>query len=99
MLKIPYLVIFRLELEKTIVILNFSVFNLPKCYISCKKFFLKCKTKIVLFGYFWAGILKNNVEFEISILKYVNMQSFIQKQTNLKRGTKNTLLRYFWAAI
>ena len=35
-LKIPYLDIFRLELEKPIVMLNFSPFNLSKCNVSCK---------------------------------------------------------------
>ena len=136
--------IFKLELEKTIVMLHFSTFNLSKCNISCKKNFLKCRTKIVLFGYFWAGtrkryctvvfyyistliffqtkfcskleILKSgtnivltgyfglefentNVEFEISLLEFVNKQSFIQKQKLFKLGTKNTLLKYFGAAI
>ena len=37
--------------------------------------------------------------FEISIAEFVNMQRFIQKQKNFKLGTKNTLFRYFWAAI
>ena len=36
-LEIPYLAIFRLELEKTIVMLDFTTFNLSKCHISCKK--------------------------------------------------------------
>ena len=135
--------IFRLELEKAIVMLDFSTFNLPKCNISCKNNFFECKTKIVLFGYFWTGTRKSyyivvflhhtlkffqtkfcpnikilkfatkivligyfgqefqktNPEFKISILEFVNMQSFIQKQKKFKLGTKNTLLRYFSAAI
>ena len=135
------MVIFRLELEKTIVMLKFSTFNLSKCNISFKKkIFFKCWTKVVLFGYFWAGTRKSylfyistlkffqtkfcpkikifkfgtkivligyfglefqktNVEFQISILEFVKMQSFIQKQESFKLGTRNTLLRYFWAAI
>ena len=36
-LKIPYLAIFRLELEKSIAMLDFNTFNLSKCNISCKK--------------------------------------------------------------
>ena len=96
------MVIFRLELEKTIVMLNFITFSLSKCNISCKKNFFKCRTKIFLFGYFWAGTRKSyctvvflnqhpqNIEFEISILEFVNMQSFIQKQKTFKLGTKNT---------
>ena len=55
-------------------------------------------TKIVLIGYFGLEFQKTNVEFEISILEFVNMQSFIQKQKKIKLGTKNTLHRYFWAA-
>ena len=135
------MVIFRLELEKTIVMLKFSTFNLSKCNISFKKkIFFKCWTKVVSFGYFWAGTRKSylfyistlkffqtkfcpkikifkfgtkivligyfglefqktNVEFQISILEFVKMQSFIQKQESFKLGTRNTLLRYFWAAI
>ena len=137
------MIIFRLELEKAIVMLDFSTFNLPKCNISCKNNFFECKTKIVLFGYFWTGTRKSyytvvflhhhpqifstkfcpkikilklatkivligyfgqefqktNLEFKISILEFVKMQSFIQKQKNFKLGTKNTLLRYFSAAI
>ena len=58
-LKIPYLAIFRLELEKTIVMFDFSTFNLLKCNISYKKNFFKCRTKIVLFGYFLAGTQKS----------------------------------------
>ena len=135
--------IFRLQLENTFVMHNFSTFNLSKCNVSCKKTFLnvgpklfylgifglelrkatllwifyistpeffqtkffpkikilKLGTKIVLIGYFGLEFQKTNVEFEISILEFVNMQSFIQRQTIFKLGTKNTLLRYFWAAI
>ena len=36
-LKIPYLAIFRLELENNIVMLDFTTFNLSKCNVSCKK--------------------------------------------------------------
>ena len=60
---------------------------------------LKFGTKIVLIGYFRLEFQKSNVEFQISILEFVNMQSFIQKQKKIKLGTKNTLLRYFWAAV
>ena len=120
-MKIPYLAIFGLELEKTIVMFNFSSFNLSKCNISCKKTFLnvglklfylgvfvlelekatelwffyistvnffqtklcpkikifKFGTKTVLIGYFGLEFQKTNVEFEIGILEFVNMQSFI----------------------
>ena len=35
--KTPCFVVFRLELEKAIIIIDFSTFNLSKCNISCKK--------------------------------------------------------------
>ena len=96
MLKIPYLAIFRLELEKTIVMLNFSVFNLPKCYISCKKFFFKFKTKIVLFGYFWAGTRKN---YCAKVFLHQHPQffqtKFCPKIKIFKFGTKIVLIGYF----
>ena len=39
--------------------LDFSTFSLSNGDIYCKKNFFKCRKKIVLFGYFWAGIWKN----------------------------------------
>ena len=96
-----YLGIFGLELGKATLLWFF--------YISTLEFFqtkfcpkikiLKLGTKLVLIGYFGLEFQKTNVEFEMSILEFVNMQSFIQKQTIFKLGAKNTLLRYFWAAI
>ena len=90
--------IFGLELEKATVLWFF--------YISTYKFFqikfcpkikiLKFGTKIVLIGYFGMDFQKL---LNFSILEFVNMQSFIQKQRNFKLGTKNTLLRYFWTEI
>ena len=99
--KLFYLGIFGLKLEKPTVLWIF--------YISTLKFFrtkfcpklkvLKFGTRIVLIGYFGLEFQKTDVEFEINILEFVNMQSFIQKQNIFKRGTKFTLLRYFGAAI
>ena len=96
-----YLGIFGLELKKATILWFF--------YISTLKFFqskfcpkikiLKFETKIVLIVYFELEFQKTNVEFEITILEFVNMQSFIQKQQIFKLGPKNTLLRYFLAAI
>ena len=73
--------IFGVELEKATVLWYF--------YISTLKFFqtklcpkikiIKFATKIVLIGYFGLEFRKTNVEFEISILEFVNMQSFTQK--------------------
>ena len=99
--KLFYLGILGLELEKATVLWLF--------YISTLKFFqikfcpntniLKFRTKIVLIGYLALEFQKTNVKFEISILEFVNMQNFIQNQKNFKLGTKDTLLKYFWAAI
>ena len=54
---------------------------------------LKFGTKIALIGYFGLEFQKPNVLFKISILEFVNMQPFIQKQKSFKLGTKNTLFR------
>ena len=43
---------------------------------------------MVLIGYFPIDLQKSNAIFEISILKFVNMQSFIQKQENFKFQSK-----------
>ena len=77
--KLFYLGIFGLELEKATVLWFF--------YISTLKFFqekfcskrkiLKFGTKVVLIGYCGLEFKKTNVKFEISILQFVNMQSFI----------------------
>ena len=55
--------------------------NFPKHKISSKKKILKFGTKIALTGYFGLDFQKTIVVFEISILAFVNMQRFIQKQT------------------
>ena len=49
---------------------------------------LKFETKIALIGYFGLKFQKANVVFEISILEFVNMQSFIQKQKTLNLRPK-----------
>ena len=81
---------FRLELEKTIVMFDFTTFNLK---------IIKFGTKIALIRYFGLEFQKTNVVFEVNILEFVSMQRFVQKQKNFKLGTKNTLFRYFWVAI
>ena len=45
-------------------------------------------TKIVLIRYFRLKFQKTNIEFEISILEFVNMQSFVQKQKKLNLRPK-----------
>ena len=49
---------------------------------------LKFGTKTALIGYFWLEFQKSNVVFEISILEFVNMLIFMQKQENFKLGSK-----------
>ena len=81
-LKIPYLAIFWLEIEKAIVMLDFSTFNLLKGKVSCKKKdFLKYKTKIVLFGYFLAGTRKSYcaVAFSHQQPQFFYKKNFVQK--------------------
>ena len=88
--KLFYLGTFGLELEKATVLWFF--------YISTLKFFqtkfcskikiLRFGTTIVLIGYFRLKFQKTNVEFEISILEFVNMQRFVQKQKKLNLGPK-----------
>ena len=92
-----YLGTFGLELEKATVLWFF--------YISTLKFFqtkfcskikiLRFGTKIVLIGYFRLTFQKTNVEFEISILKFVNIQSFVQKQKKLNWRPKIPYLGIF----
>ena len=49
------------------------------------------------FGYFGVEFQKSDFVFVISILEFVNMQSFMQKQETFKLESKNTLFRYFRA--
>ena len=79
--KWSYLGIFGLELEKATVcsILHQhpQIFPNTKSRPKIKTF--KFGTKAALIGCFGLEFQKTNVVFEISILKFVNMQSFIQK--------------------
>ena len=68
----PYWATFRLELVKTIVMLDFKTFNVSKCNISCKK---KCFLNVGL-KLFYLAIFALEIEeatvlwlFYISILK------------------------------
>ena len=58
--------------------LDFGTFNLPKCNISWKKTF-KCRTKIVIFGYFWTGAQKASVlwYFTSAPPKFFQIQNFL----------------------
>ena len=98
-LKIPYVATFRQMFEKAIVRLDFSTFNLSKCNISCKKYFFKCRNKIVSFGYFWAGTRNTRfqtkrkiLEFMTRIVLIVYFRLDLQKSmSNLKPASSNLL--------
>ena len=93
-----YLGIFGLELEKATLLLYFTSAppNFSKQKIWSKIKILTFVTKIPLIGYFGLEFLKTNVVFEISILDFVNMQYFIQKQKKtLNLGAKISYLHVF----
>ena len=79
--KLFYLGTFGLELEKATVLWFFYISNLKFFQTKfCSKIkILRFGTKIVLIRYFRLKFKKTRVEFEISILKFVNTQSFVQK--------------------
>ena len=56
---------------------------LPNTAFRPKIKILKFGTKIALIGYFGLEFQKTSVVFEISILEFLKMQSFIQKQKKL----------------
>ena len=74
-----------------------QIFRNTKIHSKVKA--LKFGTKSTLIGYFGLEFKKANILFEISLLEFANMQCFIQKLKKNKLRTKNTLFRYFWAAI
>ena len=60
-MKIPYLAIFRLELEKTVVMVDFITINLSKSKISCKKIFLNLEPNLSHLGIFGLELEKTTV--------------------------------------
>ena len=90
---------FRLELEKTIVMLDFTTFNLLKCNISCKKNFFKFRTKFILFWYFWARIWKQYCHIWNQHLRVCQTAKFREKMKIPRFVTKNVLFGYFWVRI
>ena len=87
----PYWAIFRLELVKTIVMLEFKTFNVSKCNISCKK---KCFLNVGL-KLFYLAIFALEIEeatvlwlFYISILKSFQTKFCPPPKKILKCGTK-----------
>ena len=73
---------------------------LLKCKVSCKTKNFEFETKnILLLGYFYTRIWKTIVIFEISIFKFVKMQSFMLEKRNFKFETKIVLSGNFWTGI
>ena len=68
---------------------------LPNVIFHSKIKILIFGTKIALIGYFGLEFQKTNAIFEISILEFVNMQSYIQKQKTLNLGPKIPYLGIF----
>ena len=68
---------------------------LPNTKFCPKIKILKFGTKIVLIGYLGLEFQKTNAVFEISILKFVNMQRLIQNQKTLNLGPKIHYLGVF----
>ena len=56
---------------------------------------LKFETKVTLIGHFGLKFQKTNVVFEITILEFIYIQSFIQKQKTLNLGPKKPDLGIF----
>ena len=89
-LKLSYFGIFGQDLNKATVLWYFtsapSNFSIHKTPFKIK--ILKFGDKIALIGYFGIEFQNTNVVFEISILEFVNMQSFIQKPKTLNLRPK-----------
>ena len=94
--KMSYLGIFGLEFKRKLMLyLKSAPSNLPK-YREIMKI-PKFGTKSVLFGYFWARILKSychtwNQHLQISVI----VKLFEERKIS-KFGTKNALFGHFWA--
>ena len=96
-LKLSYFGIFGQDLNKATVLWYFtsapSNFSIHKTPFKIK--ILKFGDKIALIGYFGIEFQNTNVVFEISILEFVNMQSFIQKPKTLNLRPKIPYLGIF----
>ena len=81
----PYWAIFRLELEKTTVMLDFKTFNVSKCNISCrKKFFLNAGLKLFYLGIFGLEIEEATVLWLFtSASSNFYKRNFVQKEKSL----------------
>ena len=78
-----------------IVIFGISIQELQKTVHAKQKNKINFGTKIALFGYFGLQVWKSIVIFEISILEFVKMQSFVQYSKSLTLGPKMSDLGVF----
>ena len=103
----PYLDIFGLEFQKTIVIFEVSTLEFVKFQNFVKKW--KCLnfgmkmpkfgTKYTLFGYFCARILKNICHIWYQHPQTSVTAKLLEKMKRPTFGTKNTLFRHFITGI
>ena len=98
-LKIPYLHIFGIEFQKTIVIFEIStkICQFAKFHEIMKMF--NFRTKNTLIGGFWPGTLKNQCHIWNQHLRVFLISKFREETKMPKCGTKNAVLRYIWARI
>ena len=97
--KKPYLGIFKLQLEKAIVIFEISTRK-----FASKQIFVQNKKKLQmwdqitnsLFGYFWAAVLKNYCYIWNQNSQNCQNAKFSTKIKILTFGIKTALFEYFW---
>ena len=99
-LKISYLVIFRQEFRKTIIVIWNQHPRICLIAKSRKKTKMsKFGTKNALFGYFWTRILKNYSHIWNQHPRLCLISKFREKIKMPKFKTKNALFGYFWVRI
>ena len=100
--KKPYLGIFKLQLEKAIIIFEISTLK-----FASKQIFVQNKKKLQmwdqipnsLFGYFWAAVLKNYCYIWNQHSRNCQNAKFCTKIKILKFGSKNALFWNFWIVV
>ena len=97
--KKPFLNVLDWNLKKLISFLKTTPSNLSKYHKSSKTTTItattKNRTKIPLFGYFWAGILKNYCHIWNQHPQICQLAKFREKTKMPKFGTKNVLFVIF----
>ena len=84
-----------MNLQKKLSYFKSTFSNLSKHKVSCKTKNFKFETKNVLFGYFWAVILKPCCHTWNQHSSLYQAEKFHPKQKNFKIETKNTLFCIF----